>query len=104
MQAMRRLRQVAAKCFHGGRRSAQSSQAKATVSGRNMLKMDGELLMAARETFAQCEKRELDLRLNQELEGTFPASDPLKITRRTAQFRSVADRTPKDATIRKNDI
>jgi hypothetical protein len=36
-------------------------------------------LMAARETFAQREKRELDLQLDEELEGTFPASDPLRL-------------------------
>jgi hypothetical protein len=27
------------------------------------------------------DKRKLDIQLDQELEGTFPASDPLKITR-----------------------
>lgn len=59
--------------------------------------------MAAKETFAQREKRELDLQLNQELEGTFPASDPLKITRCSTKSRSVADRTPKNAAVRKND-
>ena len=32
--------------------------------------------MTAIETFAQREKRELDLQLDEELKGTFPASDP----------------------------
>jgi chromatin remodeling complex protein RSC6 len=35
----------------------------------------------AEETVKQRDKRELDLQLDRELEGTFPASDPLKITR-----------------------
>jgi hypothetical protein len=34
----------------------------------------------ANETIKQQDKRELDIQLDQELEGTFPASDPLKIT------------------------
>ena len=33
------------------------------------------------ETFYEREKRELDLQLTKELEETFPASDPLTITR-----------------------
>jgi hypothetical protein len=49
--------------------------------------------MAARETFAQRKKRELDLQLDKELEGTFPASDPPKITRFSVKSRRVADRT-----------
>ena len=59
--------------------------------------------MAARETFAQREKRELDLQLDEELEGTFPASDPPKITRFSAKSRSVTDRTRKNATVPKSD-
>lgn len=59
--------------------------------------------MAARETFAQRQKRELDLQLDEELEGTFPASDPPKITRFSVQSPSVADRTRKKATVPKND-
>ena len=35
----------------------------------------------AKETLKQRDKRKLDLQLDEELEGTFPASDPLKITR-----------------------
>jgi hypothetical protein len=58
--------------------------------------------MASRETFAQREKRELDLQLDEELEGTFPASDPPKITRFSVKSRSVADRT-QNATVPKND-
>jgi hypothetical protein len=54
--------------------------------------------MAARETFAQRQKRELDLQLDEELEGTFPASDPPKITRSSVNSRNVADRTRKNAT------
>ena len=65
--------------------------------------MDGELVMAARETFTQRKKRELDLQLDEELEGTFPASDPPKITRYSAKSRSAADRTQKNATVPKND-
>ena len=42
--------------------------------------------MAVRETFAQRKKRELDLQLDEELEGTFPASDPPKITRFSVQI------------------
>ena len=52
--------------------------------------------MAAKETSAEREKRELDRQLDEELEGTFPASDPLKITRFSAKSRSVADRRRKD--------
>ena len=51
--------------------------------------------MAARETFAQRIKRELDLQLDEELESTFPASDPPKITRFSVKSRRVADRTQK---------
>ena len=59
--------------------------------------------MAAIETFAQRAKRELDLQLDEELEGTFPASDPPKITRFSAKSRGVADRTRKSATVPKDD-
>jgi len=41
--------------------------------------------MPIRDTLTQREKRELDLRLDEELEGTFPASDPPKITRFSAK-------------------
>ena len=34
-----------------------------------------------KETLKQRDKRKLDLQLDEELEGTFPANDPLKITR-----------------------
>jgi hypothetical protein len=37
--------------------------------------------MTAKDTLAQKEKSELDRQLDEELEGTFPASDPPKITR-----------------------
>lgn len=59
--------------------------------------------MTARETFAQREKRELDLQLDRELEGTFPASDPPKITRSSAKSRSAADRRRKNAIVPKDD-
>jgi hypothetical protein len=52
--------------------------------------------MAAKETSTERDKRELDRQLDEELEGTFPASDPLKITRFSAKSRSVADRRRKD--------
>jgi hypothetical protein len=61
------------------------------------MKMDGEIPMTAKETPSQREKRELDRQLDEELEGTFPASDPPKITRFAARSRSVADRTGKNA-------
>jgi hypothetical protein len=77
-------------------------------SGRNerrkTCEMNGGRVMAARETFAEREKRELDLQLDEELEGTFPASDPLKITRCSAKSRSVAEPVPKkNAAVPKND-
>jgi len=59
--------------------------------------------MAARETFAQRKKRELDLQLDEELESTFPASDPPKITRFSVKSRRVADRAQKNVTVPKND-
>jgi hypothetical protein len=51
--------------------------------------------MAALATPAQMERRELDLRLNEQLEGTFPASDPPKITHRFARSRDLSDRQRK---------
>jgi hypothetical protein len=59
--------------------------------------------MAARETFAQRKKRELDLQLDEELEGTFPAGDPPKITRFSFKSRRAADRTQKSASVPKNE-
>jgi hypothetical protein len=67
------------------------------------MKMTGGLAMPAKDTFAQRETRELDLRLDEELAGTFPASDPLKITRFSAKSRRAADRLQKNATVPKND-
>jgi len=49
--------------------------------------------MTAKETSAQREKREIDRQLDEELEGTFPASDPPKITRFSVKSTSVVDRT-----------
>ena len=37
-----------------------------------------------KETLKQRDKRKLDLQLEKELEGTFPASDPLTVTREPA--------------------
>jgi hypothetical protein len=42
----------------------------------------------AKETLKQQDKRNLDLQLDRELEGTFPASDPLTITRFPHKRRS----------------
>jgi hypothetical protein len=67
------------------------------------MKMNGGLAMSAKDTFARRETRELDLRLDEELEGTFPASDPLKITRFSAKSGRAADRLQKNATVPKND-
>jgi hypothetical protein len=53
--------------------------------------------MTAKETTAEREKRELDRQLDEELEATFPASDPPKITRFSAKSPSVADRTRTNA-------
>ena len=64
---------------------------------------DGEVDMAAIETIAQRAKRELDLQLDEELEGTFPASDPPKITRFSAKSRVIADRQRKSATVPKDE-
>jgi hypothetical protein len=38
-----------------------------------------------KETLKQRDKRKLDLQLDDELDGTFPASDPLKITRYSSE-------------------
>ena len=38
-----------------------------------------------KETLKQRDKRKLDLQLDEELDGTFPASDPLKITRYSSE-------------------
>jgi hypothetical protein len=43
-----------------------------TANGKNAM---------AKETLKQQEKRNLDLQLDRELEATFPASDPLTVTR-----------------------
>jgi len=42
----------------------------------------------AKETLKQRDKRDLDLQLDTELKGTFPASDPLTITRFPYKKRS----------------
>jgi len=64
---------------------------------------DGEVDMAAIETFAQRAKRELDLQLDEELEGTFPASDPPKITRFSSKSREIANQQRKIATVPKDE-
>ena len=62
------------------------------------MKMD-EFTMTAKDTFAEREKREIDRQLDEELEGTFPASDPPKITRFSAKSPSVVDRTRGNARV-----
>ena len=51
----------------------------------------------AKETLNQQDKRNLDLQLDRELEGTFPASDPLTITRFPYRRRSVKSSTGSNA-------
>lgn len=51
----------------------------------------------AKETLDQQDKRNLDLQLDRELEGTFPASDPLTITRFPYRRRSVKSSTGSNA-------
>jgi hypothetical protein len=58
-----------------------------------------EFTMTAKETSAQRKKKEIDRRLDEELEGTFPASDPPKITRFSANSTSVVDRTRRNARV-----
>lgn len=48
--------------------------------------------MIARETLAERERKALDLQLDEELKATFPASDPLKITRRLPPSKGVPAR------------
>ena len=57
--------------------------------------------MTVRESFAQRKKREIDRQLNEELEGTFPASDPPKITRFSAKSHGAPDDTRQGARVRK---
>ncbi|HKO72897.1 MAG TPA: hypothetical protein VJV58_18370 [Bradyrhizobium sp.] len=51
----------------------------------------------AKETLDQQDKKNLDLQLDRELEGTFPASDPLTITRFPYRRRSVKSSTGSNA-------
>lgn len=62
------------------------------------MKLEAEIPMAAKETSSQREKRELDRRLDEELLGTFPASDPPKITRSSTKLPDAADRARKNGT------
>lgn len=57
--------------------------------------------MTARKPFAQREKEEIDHQLDEELEGTFPASDPPKITRSSARSSSVVDEAHQTARVLK---
>jgi hypothetical protein len=59
--------------------------------------------MPAKDTFLQREKRAIDLQLDEELEGTFPASDPPTITRFSVKSRRAADRTLKNTSVPKDD-
>jgi hypothetical protein len=63
----------------------------------------GEVDMTAIDTFAQRAKRELDLQLDEELKGTFPASDPPKITRFSTKSRGIANQHRKSATVPKDE-
>jgi hypothetical protein len=63
----------------------------------------GECAMIARETLAERERKALDLQLDEELKATFPASDPLKITRRSAQARGAPPPSPNGVPARKQD-
>jgi hypothetical protein len=47
------------------------------------------MMSKEKETCEQREKRELDEELNRQLEQTFPASDPLKITRTVPTKRAI---------------
>jgi hypothetical protein len=58
-----------------------------------------EFVMTAKDTFAQREKRDIARQLDEELEDTFPASDPPKITRFSANSTSVVDRTRRNARV-----
>lgn len=51
----------------------------------------------AKETSEERAKREVELELDRQLEDTFPASDPLKITRRPPKSRPSLD-PPSDGT------
>jgi hypothetical protein len=68
-----------------------------------MHETEGELDMAAIETVAQRAKRELDRQLDEELEGTFPASDPPKITRFSTKSRGIANQQRKTPTVPKDE-
>ncbi len=48
--------------------------------------------MIAKKALSQQDKRELDRRLDDELEGKFPANDPPKITRSSVKSPDVAGR------------
>lgn len=56
----------------------------------------------AKETLKQKDKRKLDLQLDMELEGTFPASDPLKITRFLSTILDPGESSRKKDTQRSN--
>jgi len=57
--------------------------------------------MTAKDTFARREKERLDRQLDEELEGTFPASDPPKITRSSVNASDTAVRIPRNAAARR---
>ena len=54
------------------------------------------------ETRAQREARDLDEELNRQLEGTFPASDPPKVTRRSPinDFNPKKEKNPDKSDLR----
>lgn len=53
--------------------------------------------MTAADTFAERSKRELDRQLDEEMENTFPASDPPKITRFSIRSRGTTNQQAKSA-------
>jgi hypothetical protein len=59
------------------------------------------LVMTAKDTLTQREKKELDRQLDEELESTFPASDPPKVTRFSAKSSGGADGTRQNARVPK---
>jgi hypothetical protein len=56
----------------------------------------------AKETGKQRDKRKLDFQLDKELEGTFPASDPLKITRFSSTILPPQESSEKKSARRSN--
>jgi|SRR5689334_325760 len=84
-------------CFNSSVESSDRPAPRRAIMRHSVHETDGEFLMTANDTVAQQKKRELDRQLDEELEATFPASDPPKITRFSAPSRRVAERKRKNA-------